>query len=164
MAAVNNLTEKPMGSVKKYLPVIIIVVPLIIAVILRSTGTGHFRYDAAKWAEPSISGENIITPGRLSQLKGDIMIINLGSDQLNLSVYPKQTAVSADSVMTKKFMKTISSNNGPVVLCSDDPAVSARIWMLLSQTGIRDLYIFSPDSLNETIKEKFRTDTVISPE
>lgn len=160
----NKITIKAMGSLKKYIPVIIIIVPLTIAVVLRSTGTGHFRYDAAKWAEPSISGENIITPGRLSQLKGDIMIINLSSERLDLSVYPKQTTVSPDSVMAKKLVKTISRNNGPVVLWSDDPAISARIWMLMSQTGIRNLYILSPDTLNETIKEKFRTDTVISPE
>jgi len=34
----------------------------------------------------------------------------------------------------------------------------------MSQSGISDLYILSPDSLNETINEKFRADTLIRPE
>jgi hypothetical protein len=153
-----------MGSMKKYIPLVVIILPVIIAVILRSTGTGHFRYDSEKWAEPSIHGKNLITPGKLSGLKGNIMVINFAGNRLSMPVYPNQSAISPDSVMTKNVMKMISRNRGPVVLWSDDPALSARIWMLMSQSGIKDLYILSLDTLNETLKEKFRTDTLIRPE
>jgi hypothetical protein len=153
-----------MRNLKKYLPVLLIVIPVIIAVILRSTGTGHFRYDAAKWAGPSVKAANLITPGMISRLKGDIMVINLAFNRNERPVYPSQIAISPDSVMTRAFMKKTGKNKGPVVLWSDDPAISARIWMLMSQSGIRDLYILVPDTLNETIKEKFRTDSLIRPE
>lgn len=164
MVVVNKITEKLMIPIKKYLPVIFIVVPVLIAVIIRSTGSGHFRYDAARWAEPSLSGANIITPEKLSELKGNILVINFSDDRLIHPVYPKQKAISADSMMTKMVMRMISRNNGPVILWSDNTALSARIWMLLSQTGIKDLYILSPDGSNETLKEKFRADTLTGPE
>jgi len=153
-----------MGSFKKYIPVFIIVIPLIIAVILRGTGKGHFRYDAERWAEPSFSGANIITPEGLSGLNGDIMVLNLASDPVNPPVSRSQIAITPDSILTKKNMKMIGRNKGAVVLWSDNPAIAARIWMVLSQTGIKDLYILRTDTLDEAIKEKFRADTLISPE
>jgi hypothetical protein len=161
---VNNLTDKSMASFKKYVPVLLIVIPLILAVILRATGTGHFRYDAERWAGPSIGGKNLITTQELSQQKGNIMVLNFASDNINQPVSKDQIALTPDSVLTKKMLKIAGRNKGPVVLWSDDPAISARIWMILSQTGIKYLYILLPDTLNESLKEKFRADTLISPE
>jgi hypothetical protein len=153
-----------MGSLKKYIPLLIIVLPLIIAVVIRATGTGHFKYDAERWAEQSLNGANIITPEWLSQLKGDIMVLNIAGDEVNNPEGMNQITISPDSVLTKEMIKKISRNKGAVVLSSDNPSIAARIWMVLSQTGIKDLYILSPDTLNESLKEKFRADTLISPE
>ena len=160
----NNLTDITMGNLKKYIPLLLIILPAIIAVALRSTGSGHFRYDAARWAEPSVNGSNIITPAMLEGLKGDIMLINLSGNPADKPGNLTIVNISADSVLTKGMMKKIGKNRGPVVLWSDDPALAARIWMLMSQSGIRELYILSPDSLNETIKEKFRAVSLIRPE
>jgi hypothetical protein len=153
-----------MGSLRKYFWIILIVVTAGITVLLRSTGTGHFRYDAARRAEPSSNGANLITPERLSLLEGNIMVINLAEDRNFKKVYPSQIAASPDTVLTKKWLKKINSHKGPVVLYSGDQAISARIWMVMSQSGIKDLYILSHDTLNESLKEKFRTDTLIRPE
>lgn len=160
----NNLTDNTMGSLKKYIPVLLILIPLIFAVILRGTGTGHFRYDAERWAEPSFSGANIITPGGLSGLKGEIMVLNFASDPVNPPVSRNQIAITPDSILTKKMMKMIGRNKGAVVLWSDNQAIAARIWMVLSQTGKKDLYILRTDTMDESLKEKFRADTLISPE
>ena len=51
-------------------------------------------------------------------------------------------------------------HDGPVVLTSSDPGLTARIWMLLSQMGREDLYIIS-DSENEVLKFKLETDSTI---
>jgi len=161
---VNNLTDKTMGSFRKYIPLFIIVLPFIIAVLIRATGTGRFRYDAERWAEQSLNGANIITSEGLAQLKGDFMVINIKGDEVNHPENNSQTYISPDSVLAKEMIKKISRNKGSVVLSSDDPAIAARIWMILSQTGIKDLYILSSDTLNESLKEKFRADTLISPE
>jgi hypothetical protein len=161
---VNKLTEMTMGNLKKYILLLIIILPAIIAVVLRSTGYDHFRYDAARWAKPSVNGSNIITPAMLTSLKGDILLINLSGNPVDKPGFLIMVNISADSVMTNGMMKKIGKHKGPVVLRSDDPALAARIWMLMSQSGISDLYILSPDSLNETINEKFRADTLIRPE
>jgi hypothetical protein len=153
-----------MQSLKKYITVIIIVLPLIVAVVIRGTGTGHFRYDAERWAEPTFGGANIITPGGLSQLRGDIMVLNFSGDPDNPPVAKNQIAISPDSLLSKEMIRKIGRNKGAVVLWSDDDAIAARVWMVLSQTGITDLYILSLDTLKETLKEKFRADTLISPE
>jgi len=38
---------------------------------------------------------------------------------------------------------------GPVILYSNDISVSARVWMVLSQTGIKNIYILDTSVGNE---------------
>jgi hypothetical protein len=82
----------------------------------------------------------------------------LPSNMTNIVIIP------ADSILSKKYSKQIRRNNGPVLLCSSELSVSARTWMILSQSGFKDVYIFSGDSDNEVLKEKFRPDTIAGPE
>jgi hypothetical protein len=162
---VNNLTEETMEIIRKYLILIIVIVPVGVAVLLRSTGTGHFRYDAARWSEPALEGSNYLTPRTLSGLNGNILLVDMSEKGVMSSDRRmERVKINADSVIMKDFRKIIERNNGPVVLWSDDTGVSARVWMFLSQTGIKDLYILGEDPLNEGMKEKFRADSLIRPE
>ncbi len=154
-----------MELIKKYKVSIMIVVPVLILVLFRSFGSNHFQSDSKKWAEPSVMRSNIVTSEKLSSLKGEVLLINLDGVKSsgNLST-GKSLDITPDSVLDRNNVKVIHKHNGPVVLSSSEPAVSARIWMLLSQMGIKNLYILSNSTDNEVFKNKFRPDTLVRPE
>lgn len=154
-----------MELIKKYKVSIMIVVPVLILVLFRSFGSNHFQSDSKKWAEPSVMRSNIVTSEKLSSLKGEVLLINLDGVKSSGNLFTgKSLNITPDSVLDRNNVKVIHQHNGPVVLSSFEPAVSARIWMLLSQMGIKNLYILSNSTDNEVFKNKFRPDTLVRPE
>lgn len=140
---VKNITMK---TVIKYKYVLAAVVVLAVLVLIRALNPGIFRYDAVKWAEPSVTGENIVTPGKLSATGDNILFVILDPDcQVpDMTGAVKLTAAPGD-LFSGENIRKIRKNKGPVVLCSEDMSVSSRVWMVLSETGIRQLYILKKD-------------------
>jgi hypothetical protein len=149
----------------KYKVVIMVVLPVVILVIIRSLGANHFKPDAKKWAEPSVIGSNLVTVRQLDSLSGEKLVINLNNRE-NADKYRKGNVltINTDSILAKNNLRIIHKHNGPVLLYSADPAISARIWMVLSQMGISKIYILTEDPDNESFKSKFRSDTLVRPE
>ena len=154
-----------MNFLKKYKIILLVVIPVIIFVLIRAFSTNHFMNDARKLAEPSFSGSNIITSDKLSQLEGEKLLVILGKDTKSIEAKTDRTIrISPDSILVKENIKILRNHEGPVLLESSDNAVSVRIWMLLSQMGIRELFIVSEESEQEVLKYKFRPDTAARPE
>jgi hypothetical protein len=142
-----------------------VVLPLLILVLIRSFGTYHFKTDAIKWAQPSVLRSNIISLDKAVSLPGNKLFINLvGKNGVIVTPGMKSINISADSILNKKVLHSIKNNDGPVLLYSSEEGISARVWMLLSQLGQRNIYIVSDDPENEVMKNKFRPDTLIRPE
>lgn len=154
-----------MHILKKYQLLFIIVIVTAALVLFKALTNSGFKSDAGKWAAASFSGENIISREQLKDLSGNILAIDLSENGGNIAKLP-EGAVSfpPKSVMDDRIRRMIHQHNGPVVLYADDLAVSAKIWMLLSQTGQTQLYVLTDSMDNETIKYKFRPDTLIKPE
>ena len=135
-----------MNTVIKYKYVLAAVVVLAVLVLIRTLNPGIFRYDAVKWAEPSVTGENIVTPEKLPANGDNILFVILDTDcQVpDITGAVKLTAAPGD-LLSGENLRKIRKNKGPVVLCSEDISVSSRVWMVLSQTGIRNLYILKKD-------------------
>ena len=149
----------------KYKVIIVIVLPILILILFRTYGANKFKSDAKKWAEPSIMRSNIITGENFGNLSGVKLIINLDGEYSEIN----KTAdvilnIPADSILSKKDLKTIRKHHGPVLLFSSDVSVSSRIWMILSQMGKKNIFILSNDVDDEVSKNKFRPDTITSPE
>jgi hypothetical protein len=154
-----------MEIIKRYRVVIAIVLPILILVIIRSFATNHFQSDAEKWAEPSVAGSNIISTEQLPSLKGEILLINFGKERItSLNIKVTTLNILPDSLLIKNNINTIQKHNGPVLLYTADMSLSARIWMLLSQMGVKNIYLLAKDNDNEVFKNKFRPDTLIRPE
>jgi hypothetical protein len=154
-----------MSFIRKYRLIIIVIVPLIVLVLIRAFGTNHFTTDAAKQAEGSFDHSNIITIDKIGELKGDILAVQLGKDVIkhipdNLSA----TVIPPDSILAGRYINLIKNHTGPVILMSEDLAVSSRIWMFLSQMGFEKLYVLSQDPEPEALKHEFRPDTTARPE
>ncbi|MCX6254129.1 MAG: hypothetical protein NTV31_06575 [Bacteroidia bacterium] len=154
-----------MNVINKYKVVFAIVLPILILILFRIFGTNHFKPDAKRWAEPSVTRSNTINIEQSGALSGKKLIINLDKEVSGINKMTKYAQnIPADSILSKKYLSTIRKHNGPVILFSSEMAVSARIWMLLSQMGCKNIYILTNNTDNEVFKSKFRPDTVTRPE
>jgi hypothetical protein len=135
MVDVNN----PTTMKTRIIPFIIILAVLLSGVTFKSISHRHFRNDALKMAAVSFDGSNGVTPATLKQLKGENLFVNL--DNQNNPAYDNEIAVSADQLLDKENLKILSKYNGNIILVSEDVGKVARVWMLLTQTGIKKLYI-----------------------
>jgi len=154
-----------MNLLKKYKVVFAIVLPVLILVLIRSLSINHFKSDAKRWAVPSVLASNIVTEDKIETLPGEKIIIKLDKELSgNYAVAYPELRISADSILERKNLKIIRNHSGPVLLYSSEDAISARVWMILSQMGFMNIYIITRDTDNEIRKNKFRPDTLVRPE
>ena len=152
-----------MDLIRKFRLVIAIVLPILILVLIRSFGVSHFKNDAKKWAEPSIDKSNIINIKKTGSLNGKVLMIYLDKDANHIiEISGDSRKIPPDSILNKNNFSLIGKHNGPVLLYSADPGLSARIWMLLSQMGRRNIYILTDSTDNEILKYKFRPDSLMN--
>jgi hypothetical protein len=131
-----------MKSLKQYWLVAAIFLIVVLFVLFRSFGRHDFRYDAVRWAGPSATGSNIITEEQISDLHGEILLITLGNQAtVTGQLKDKTMMVNPESILEKGNLSVIRKNKGPVILFSDDSSVSARVWMVLSEMGMQNVYI-----------------------
>ena len=150
-----------MNLIKKYGVIFAVVIPVLIMVVIRATGVNHFKSDARKWAEPSLTHSNTITPEQVRNLKGNNLTINLDNKMIpGEEITGDSRNIPADSILNKSIIKSILKHTGPVLIYSSQPALSARIWMVLSQMGCREIYILTRETGNEVPKFKFQPDSM----
>lgn len=154
-----------MEILKKYKAVILIVLPLLILVLIKSAGPQHFKPDAQKLAEPSFTNSNIISKDQLASFQGEKLIISFtGLQENERNTLGNVIEIAPGNILLKENIERIRNNNGPVLLYSGDPAIASRVWMVLTQMGIEKIFILAADTENELIKHEFRPDTIIKPE
>lgn len=154
-----------MDLINKNRIVIAVVLPILILVLIRSLNANHFKSDAKRWAEPSVERSNIVIEDQTGSLTGESLIINLGEGNYEINKPSvKSLNITADSILSKNNLVTLRNHNGPVLLYSAEPDVSARLWMVLSQMGYKNIYILTHYVDNEVLKYKFRPDTMVRPE
>jgi hypothetical protein len=116
-------------------------------VLIRTFSYKNFRYDAVKWAAPSALGTNILTEDQIPALSGDKLLINLGNKATSNQQFRDITLdMNPESLLEKTNLKLIRRNKGPVILYSEESSVSARVWMVLSEMGLKNIYILSNDA------------------
>jgi len=131
-----------MKSLKQYWLVVTIFLIVVLFVLFRSFSQHEFRYDAVRWAGPSVTGANIITEEQISALRGEILLISLGNQaEVTDQLKDKTMKVNPESILENGNLSVIRKNKGPVILFSDDSSVSARVWMVLSEMGMQNIYI-----------------------
>jgi hypothetical protein len=134
-----------MKLIKQYWLVILIFSLVTLLVLLRSFNHNRFRYDAVKWAEPAVLGSNILTENQAVSIKGKKLFIAL-DDEVTVSQPFQDDAIRMDpeSILYKGNFDIIRRNKGPVILYSDQSSVSAKVWMVLSEMGLKNIYIILP--------------------
>jgi hypothetical protein len=145
----------------------IISLPVLIVftlVILKSLNTGTFHSDAEKWARPSVDQSNLITGAGLKNLQEKVVIVDVSIDHQEIPTTGKSVHIPADKITDKEQQRFLHGIKGSIVLTSDDPSLTSRIWMILSQMGYKKLYILQDSVPEELFKYKFRPDSMNRPE
>ena len=131
-----------MKFIKQYWLVLPLFLLVVILVLIRTFSQKNFRYDAVKWAEPSAIGSNILTEDQIATLSGEILLISLGNEaSIDRQFQGNTMNINPESILEKTNLMRIRKNNGPVILYSGDNSVSARVWMVLSEMGMKNIYI-----------------------
>jgi hypothetical protein len=156
----NRKKQKIMKQLRPYFLVIIFVLPVIILVLIRALAPGNFKPDSQKLAEASFTGSNLLNKEQVAAFRTKLLIVklvNTEAGQMNPS--SDTLVIAAGHLLKKENLKVIRGHDGPVLLVSEDPAISAKVWMILSQMGYHDLFILKEKDSSEVLKYKFRPDT-----
>lgn len=146
--------------IRKYIVAIVIILIILVLGIVRSLSANHFKNDARRWAEPSVTQSNTITMRQFAALTGQNLLINLDKDTVGIrEIMRKALTITPDSILNKNNINRIMKHEGPVFLFSSEPGMSARMWMILSQMGRINIYILTNNPDNEILKYKFRPDS-----
>ncbi len=149
-----------MKSLRPYLLVILIVLPVIVLVLVRAMAPGSFKPDARKRAEASFTGANLLNSDQVAALGSKPLIVKLADGSVAPESGSSDTLyMEAGRILEKKNLETLRNYGGTVLLVSENPALAAKAWMILSQMGYHDLYIFTEDAGTEVLKYKFRPDS-----
>ncbi len=122
---------------------VIFTMVLLALIIFRSSSYIQFRYNASKWAKSSIEHDNTITLNDVEKMHESAMLICL--DHCPESTIKTVLNTSSEEIMNKETIRRIRKHDGPKVLVSGDMENAARLWMVLSQTGVRDLFILNEE-------------------
>lgn len=149
---------------KKYFMVIAVVLPLLLLVLIRTFSGGHFRNNAERWVTSSVNQSNLISPAGMSALGGDLLIVRLSDSIPFAGLKGEMLTIPAASSLNRVNLKRFRQHKGNIVLVSDDPALSAKVYMLLCQMGHKNLLILTEDVQQESFKYKFRPEPLTWPE
>lgn len=134
-----------MKFIKQYWLVILIFSLVTLLVLLRTFNRNNFRYDAVKWAEPSAIGSNLLTEKQAISIEGEKLIIALGGEVTVSKLFQNEVLrMDPESILQKGNLDILRRNKGPVILYSDQSSVSAKVWMVLSEMGLKNIYIILP--------------------
>jgi hypothetical protein len=124
---------------------VLTIMSLVVAMVfIRSFSRNSFRYDAARWVAASADGSNLMTPEQAAEAGDLMLLVNLGNNAEPDGQFKERSVmISPEVILEKENLKLIRKNKGPVVLTSGDASVSARVWMVLSEMGMKNIYILS---------------------
>ena len=145
-----------MEKIKKYLLPVTVTILLLLLILVRNTGTGRFRYDADKLARKAYDRSNIVTPGNYGNFSKEAMFVLLDENMAGTDLLPqgaRSLRIPADSIMDSRYASVIRKNGNPVILFSNDEAVSSRVWMVLAQTGFSNIYIWSASAVYDSTQK-----------
>lgn len=141
----------------------VIFMAILLLVFIRWNNPGFFMDDAGKWAKSAVNGKNIIGSHQLAVMEKALLIVLDSTQIIQVSATENKLVVDPEKITEKNFIKKLREFRGAKVLISPDPDMAAKAWMILSQLGVTNLYLFD-DNHNEKLKYDFRPDTLTRPE
>jgi len=146
-----------MNNFKKYLPVVGIAFLILLLVSMRYFSSDNFKPDAEQNSAMALDGEFIISETDYDENSDSFSEILIGDRSMSTAFAQSiHLHIKATDIISDETIKALKSIDGPKLLISDDVSVSVRCWILLSQKGIKDIFVFSEEKDSEVFKYKFK--------
>jgi hypothetical protein len=142
-----------MKGFQKYGLVAAIILLVSLPVIIRITGRNHFRYDAVRHSRASASGTNLITAADAGNLPGNKLLVILAPGEPIFQLKEAEKVnIEPGELLAGSHMKQLTRHKGPIILYSDKSSIAGRVYMVLAQMGIGNLYILAEGDNTEAEK------------
>lgn len=142
--------------------ILIITLIIIIVVVVRSLSSDRFRQGSEISALPALVGENNMTPEEVEKLETGTLLVLDNSDQGLINQSLKRIYFSLENAGSKDLLKSVRKSPLPVVIVANSANLESRLWILLSQRGVKDLMVCREAGDETVLKYKFRPDTEVS--
>ena len=141
---------------KKYYPGILAALLVAVLFIIRVISPGNFKPDAEKNSKPAFTGDNLIHLTELNAAQMDYSLILLDNAQTKPGEAVRSISLSPSDILRESSLKQINLLAGKKVLVAEELSIAVRSWNLLTQLGIKELYVLVNKPDNESFKYKFR--------
>ena len=146
-----------MNNFKKYLPVAGIAFLILLLVSMRYFSSDNFKPDAEQNSALALDGEFIVSETEYNENSDSFSEILIGDRSMSTAFEQSvHLHIKATDIISDETMEALKNIDGPKLLISYEVSVSVRCWILLSQKGIKDIFVFSKDDDTEVFKYKFR--------
>lgn len=141
---------------------ILILVSILLALVLviSQLRGNNFRQGAENHANNALMGMNFISVEEYNNTNGSAIIIGISDTPADIRISDLYIIEEEELLLNKSEIRAIRKLPPPRILIAKNPAIMARAYILLSQKGIKELYL--PEYIKEDmlLKYKFRPDTV----
>lgn len=162
MVDANNIFEimkKVKSEINLLLPIILV---LIIILVIKQFSGNSFRQGAENYSVSALKGTNTILMEEFINLKkGSIIRIDNADVFANPNNLPL-ISLNSSGLLSRFSIKSLRNSSVPRIIIAEDPGTEARVWILLSQKGIKELMINPEREDDLVLKYEFRPDTLMS--
>lgn len=146
---------------RKFYPETILVLIILVLVVIRINGTHSFRPGAERIAEAALKHSNLLDTAGLYQLSATPVLLLLDTTCVVPAIGNKVVPASYDELFRPPLLKKLRNAKAPLVLVSKDLKVSAMIWMVLAQAGVKDMYILCDPEKTEAFPYLYPSDSLV---
>jgi hypothetical protein len=129
---------------------------LIIMIILSAAGNDRFELEGAEVIGRVLDGDYRIPAQQIQGLEkaGKVRVIDLDAGTgREESPYTGSLSMPLKDMSVQTIHRALSKRSN-VILDSEDPVLSARVWMLLSQMGYANVFILEREKLTEATDDR----------
>lgn len=143
--------------------VLLVILPIIAMLLVRTFFIDHFKNGAENNAQSAFDGSNCIAPSDSAFLAENSLLVYLDHQPSKYTNHLNFIALNPSKLFDMNTLQLIKQNEGKVILISKDQNLTARVWMLLAQKGIKNIYVLSNEA-QEAFKYQFQPDTTLGAE
>ncbi len=158
------MNHNMMKYLKSLAGILVVASVVLTLMIVRNSRSRTWPGDAGEAAAMIARRVPFLPAGSVDAANGDIVLLQLGDvipDSLTAAFPAERVTLPglADPVLAERLM----AGNQKWVIDAADPALAVKGWVILTQAGVKNLYILERGD-GEVLKQRFLPDTTVGPE
>jgi hypothetical protein len=146
-----------MEKLKNLKVVLAVLVVILVFVIIKTTAKNQFKEDANHTLEKVTSDNFTILLAELKNSQNEYLLVDISES--GLAQFENSVKIPVEKIGEQSSLQILKNTNSKIVLVSDNVSQSEKAWVILSQLGIKNLFVLSTHENPEEFKYKFQPDT-----